>query len=94
MTPGAPLGPDSGGHFLHADPRACDELGPRGIHHEPLAERGQTRNDVEGVEAEPGRLLTDDRGVDGDGPLDGHAVIISARRCALARYPRATVNAT
>ncbi len=72
MSPGAPLGPHGGRHPLHERTRARDEVGPRRIDDEPLAERGQPRDEVEGVEAEPGWPLPDDGGVDRDGAVDGH----------------------
>ena len=72
MPPPAPLGPHGGRHPLHDRVRARDEVGPRRVHDEPLAERGQTGDEMQCVEAEPGGPLADDGGVDGDGAVDGH----------------------
>jgi hypothetical protein len=43
-----------------------------------LAERGQARDEVERVEAQAGRPLADDGGVDRDRAVDGPGVIIIA----------------
>jgi hypothetical protein len=57
---------------MHDCPGVRDEVRPRGIDDEALAERGQPRDEVEGVVTESGRTLTHDGGIDRDRALDGH----------------------
>ena len=53
--------------------RRIEEIGPRGVDGELLAERVELRDDVEGVLAETGRMIADDGRVDGDARSLAHA---------------------